>query len=124
MTKKNLSDCPVCSHELTITSYECKKCKTKIEGEFKVDKFSTLSDKQKDFVELFVMKRGSIKEIEKALGISYPTVRNMLDDAIASLGHEVDRYDSRMEILTRLDKGELTSEEATKLLDDLNYKEV
>lgn len=123
MDKNNLNSCPVCDHELTITKYQCKRCHTSIEGNFKVDKFSTLTDKQRDFIELFVMKRGSIKEIEKELAVSYPTVRNMLDDVIAALGHNVDKYDSKLEILSQLDKGEISPEEATKLLKELNYEE-
>lgn len=119
MANKTMDSCPVCQNELTITRYECKNCRTKIEGEFKVDKFSTLSQEEKDFIEIFVMKRGSIKEIEKELGISYPTVRNKLDHVIAALGHQVDKYDSNMEILNLLNEGQITSEEATKLLGEL-----
>lgn len=121
MNNKNLNSCPVCDHDLTITRYECKKCKTKIEGDFKTDKFASLTDEQKDFIEIFVMKRGSIKEIEKEMNISYPTVRNKLDNVISALGHNVEKYDSRLEILNLLNDGEITSSEATKLLDELNY---
>lgn len=117
--KKNLYDCPVCDHELTITSYECRNCGTRIEGEFQLDKFSRLSQEEKDFIELFVMKRGSIKEIEKEMGISYPTVRNKLDGVIAALGYKVEESTSKVEILNMLDKGEITYEEAQKMLKEI-----
>lgn len=123
MTNENISKCPICTHELTIKEYECKSCHTNIRGDFKTDNFSSLTKDQKDFVELFVMKRGSIKEIEKSLGVSYPTVRNMLDGVISSLGHRVDEYDSKMEILNRLNQGEITTDQATKLLEELKNKE-
>lgn len=116
MTNKNLSNCPVCNDKLKISSYVCDHCGIKIEGAFKQDKFASLSQEDKDFIELFVKKRGSIKEIEKELGISYPTVRNRLDQVIANLGHRVDPSNSRMEVLQMLDKGEITSDQARDML--------
>jgi len=120
MKVKNLCDCPVCDSKLVITSYQCGKCGTKIEGRFKQDKFASLSQDDKDFIELFVKKRGSIKEIEKEMGISYPTVRNKLDSVISALGHKVESRNSRVEILQMLDKGEISSEEAQKMLSEIN----
>ncbi len=120
MKNKSLYECPVCDHELTIKTYECKHCGTKIEGDFEIDKFSRLTKEEKDFIELFVMKRGSIKEIEKELNISYPTVRNKLDSVISALGYKVEKNSSRLEILQMLDRGEISSEEAQRLLNKLN----
>lgn len=117
--KDNLSKCPVCDNELLITKYKCKQCNTEITGSFTQNIFSKLSDEQRNFIEIFVLKRGSIKEIEKELGISYPTVRNKLDDVISALGHKIDTNTSKIEILNMLDKGEITSEEATKMLSEL-----
>lgn len=119
MKKENLCDCPLCQSKLSITRYECRKCGTKIEGNFVQDKFSSLSDEEKEFIELFVMKRGSIKEIEKELGISYPTVRNKLDQVIAALGHKVEKDNSKMEILKMLNEGHISTDEATRMLEDL-----
>ena len=61
-----------------------------------------------------------IKEIEKVMGISYPTVRNKLDHVIKALGHSVNSEDSRMEILNMLDEGQITAEEATEMLSNLD----
>lgn len=73
----------------------------------------------KNFLEAFIRNRGNIKEIEKDLGISYPTVRNKLEDVIEALGYKP-RYNEpkvdKKEILKRLDEGEISSEEAIKLL--------
>lgn len=121
MNNKSLYQCPVCNHELKVKIYECHNCGTKIEGEFAIDKFSKLTKEEKDFIELFVMKRGSIKEIEKELGLSYPTVRNKLDNVIAALGYRVETSSSKYEILQMLDKGELSLEEAERLLKEINW---
>lgn len=117
--KKNLSICPLCDNKLKIVKYYCENCRTEISGDFEQNNFSNLSEEQRKFVEIFVMKRGSIKEIEKELGISYPTVRNKLDDVISALGHKVESKSSKMEILNMLNEGQITSEEATRLLSNL-----
>lgn len=61
--------------------------------------------------------RGNIKEIEKELGISYPTVRNKLDEVISALGHKVEKQTvNQKEILEKLSKGQISKDEALKLL--------
>lgn len=117
--KDYLDKCPACDGGLAITSYQCEDCGTEIRGYFTGNKFSKLSQEELEFIEVFVMNRGSIKEIEKVMGISYPTVRNKLDSVIKSLGHSIDSEDARMEILTMLDQGQITAEEATEMLSNL-----
>lgn len=119
---KNLINCPICDNKLNITKYQCISCGTEISGNFELNKFATLNQEQLDFIEVFVLCRGSIKEIEKELGISYPTVRNKLDNVISALGHKITSNDSqsKLDILNMLDNGELTTEEATLLLKELN----
>jgi len=71
-------------------------------------------------VEVFLTCRGNIKEVEKELGVSYPTVRGKLNDIISSLGYaqrkknEVDEK----KIVGMLENGEITTDEAIKLLKD------
>lgn len=117
--KKEINQCPACQSEMHVVKYHCPKCQTEVCGNFKQNKFAKLSQDQQDFIETFVKKRGSIKEIEKEMGISYPTVRNKLDDVIEALGHQVERDYSRMEILNALNRGEIRAEEAVKLMDQL-----
>lgn len=111
--------CPVCGHGLSVSKLNCGHCSTKLEGEFALCKFCQLPDEQRDFIEVFIKCRGNIKDIEKELGISYPTVRNRLDSIIESLGYRIEKTDiadskgRRQEILNALDRGEITSEEAT-----------
>lgn len=119
MKKEVLGKCPVCGSELHVTKLGCNNCHTSIEGNFSLCKFCKLTDEQKNFVEIFIKSRGNIKEIEKEMGISYPTVRGKLENVIEALGYspkytapEVDKK----EILKKLSSGEITSEEAIKLL--------
>lgn len=119
MKRAVLGRCPVCRSKLKVVRLECNNCKTGIDGNFELDKFSYLSDEQKTFVEVFVKNRGNIKEIEKDLGISYPTVRRNLDQVIEALGYSVKPTEedvNKKEILEKLSKGEISSEEALKKL--------
>lgn len=125
MKYKAPSRCPVCDAELTISRLSCSHCQTKLEGNFTTSKFCKLPTEQLEFVEVFVRCRGNIKDVEKELGISYPTVRSRLDGVIQALGYKTDREDvqnqkdRREEILTAVESGELSPQDAAKLLKNL-----
>src|SRR5665648_625265 len=119
MKKEVIGICPVCDNKLKVTQLSCKSCGTQINGEFELCKFCQLEKEQKYFAEIFIKNRGNIKEIEKELGILYPTVRRLLDEVIEALGYkEQVRYDlvNQSEVLEKLSKGEISSDQALKLL--------
>lgn len=117
--KKVISRCPVCNHELIVARLRCDSCDTVIENNFKLNKFDYLSDEELYFTEVFIRCRGNIKEVEKELSISYPTVRSRLDGVIKKLGYEAgtdEQSVKREEILKALENRELTAEQAIALL--------
>ena len=123
MAKTVLGKCPICGSKMQVLKLHCDSCDTSLSGEFELDKFSYLSKEEKYFIEVFIKKRGNIKEIEKELGISYPTVRRNLDQVIEALGYSVEEAADAPEkekekILDRLAKGEITSLEAMELLEE------
>ncbi|MGE4284951.1 MAG: DUF2089 domain-containing protein [Clostridia bacterium] len=136
MGYKAPSQCPICENELTITRMSCSRCKTNIEGQFTGCKFCKIPQEQLEFIEVFIKCRGSIKDVEKELGISYPTVKNRLEGVIQALGYRTDkRADEAWEsldsqhikeekqlILDALEKGEISSQEATQQLRKLSKK--
>jgi hypothetical protein len=91
-----------------------------------------LSQESLDFIEVFVKSRGNIREMERELEISYPTVRSRLNAVIQELGYEVDTEspaldpdavaDQRRTILKRLNDGEISAAEATELINQLRGK--
>ena len=120
MQKNVIGECPICNHDLFVTKLECSSCHTEISGQFMLSKFNYLSKEHLLFIELFIKNRGSIKQLEKELNISYPTVKKMMDEVIVSLGYTVkddDEEDKRKEeILERIAKGELSADDALKQL--------
>ncbi|MBO8142330.1 MAG: DUF2089 domain-containing protein [Firmicutes bacterium] len=116
---RTIGRCPVCNDDLEVRRLECVNCGTAVEGRFVQSRFDRLSPEQQEFVEVFLLSRGNIKEVERVLGISYPTVRNRLDAVLEAMGHKVERDsggERRAQILAALDRGEITAAEAIKML--------
>lgn len=108
--------CPVCSHNLEISKLTCSYCHTKLEGEFQPCKFCQLPNEHLEFIETFIKCRGNIKDVEKELDISYPTVRNRLEAAIQALGYDTagarNDIETREDILNALENGKISPQEA------------
>ncbi|MEK6192020.1 MAG: DUF2089 domain-containing protein [Chloroflexota bacterium] len=81
-----IATCPVCEGELAISRLHCRTCGTTLEGEFGVGRFGKLSREQMALLESFLRSRGNLKEMERALGISYPTVRARVEALVQALG--------------------------------------
>ena len=119
--KRLLQECPMCSGTLQVRELYCPRCRIRIQGDFEPphSRLLSLSRKELEFIELFVRLRGNIKEVEKSLGVSYPTVRGMLDGVIKNLGYTVAKQmdaEKRMEIIEKVNRGELSAERAAELL--------
>lgn len=116
-----VSTCPACGNtEFRIERLACTNCGTAVEGRFSVSRLATLPDEHVAFVETFLKCRGNIKEVERELGISYPTVRSRLDKVIALLGLGEDKEKmTRVEILAALERNEMKPEEAVQALRNL-----
>ena len=115
--------CPVCGGEMYITQLKCEICGTTISGEFELNEFSRLSEDQLEFLREFIKSRGNLSEVQKKFNISYPTAKARLEEIIRTLGYEVEREDTirarTMEILEKIEKGELSPEEARVYLSRL-----
>ena len=134
-----IATCPVCTDELTITRLHCRSCGTALEGEFGVGRFGRLDREQMRLLESFLRSRGNLKEMERELGISYPTVRGRVDSLVRALdladGVDADSDDAieaieaappptspdagadqRRVILERLARKEITADEAATAL--------
>jgi hypothetical protein len=142
MARDVISTCPVCEGELTISRLHCRSCGTALEGEFGVGRFGRLSKEQMALLESFLRSKGNLKEMERELGISYPTVRGRVDALVRALGlgegdegeseadeaasaveapeaPDADLAAQRREILERLAKREIAADDAAAALREL-----
>jgi hypothetical protein len=122
MANPVVAKCPICSEQLKVVRLECDSCGTRMEGSFSLGRFHALSSDQLEFLETFIRARGNFKDIERELGISYPTVRSRIDAMIRALGFtsqaEPDREsERRKEILRELAEGRIAADDAANLLE-------
>jgi hypothetical protein len=118
MARKGLvSRCPVCDSGMAVSELTCESCGTSVRGRFPVPDLCRLPDDLYQFLVVFVKNRGVIRDVEKELGISYPTVRSRLDAVLAALGfiESGDRGESSR-VIEMLERGEITAEEAEQML--------
>ena len=120
-----ISQCPVCQEDLTITRLHCRSCETVIEGQFFTGPFALLSREQIDFIETFVRCEGKLNRMEGELNLSYPTIRNRLHEVIRALGYEPGgdeaegvSEEERQRVLEELSQGNITAEEAMRILQE------
>ena len=118
MSYRVISKCPVCGGKLRVIKLKCNKCSTVIENDFEFSKFEGLEEEHLNFMEVFLKCRGNIKDVEKELGISYPTVRAKLDEVLSALGYaEVKKPTvNSKEIIDMLEKGEITADQAVNMM--------
>ena len=86
MSSKILGRCPVCGADTSVTRIKCTSCSTEISGDFAPCDFCRLGPDQARLITVFLQTRGNFREVERELGISYPTIRARLEDALQSLG--------------------------------------
>ena len=92
MTQPMPNKCPLCSGELEVTEIHCLQCNVGMHGQFTIAPYRNLDAEQIRFLETFLRCRGVIRDMEAALGISYPTVRARLDALLVSLGFDGGPY--------------------------------
>ncbi len=129
--RKILERCPSCGGDLLVTQMTCPSCGTVITGSWASCRFCQLSPEHTRLLEAFIRARGNVREMARSLETSYWTVRKQLDELVAAMGYEVpasplDELESeegiaqaRMEILERLDRGDISAKEARELLEEL-----
>jgi len=119
-TRRPPTSCPVCSTRLAVTRLTCPSCETELSGAFASCEFCVLSDEDREVLRVFLASRGNMKELERHLGVSYPTARTRFDTLLAKLGIErapVPPAASRLELMEQVARGEIDVDEALKRLE-------
>ena len=116
------SDCPVCVDQLITIRKGCLSCGTELVGEFAGCEFCVLDDTDLALLKVFLASRGNVREVEKHLGVSYPTARARITALLGKLGLADDgdqpepQLSEREQILAQVAAGNLSAADATVLL--------
>jgi hypothetical protein len=118
-TRRPPTNCPVCNHRLATTRLTCPECTTELSGAFTSCEFCVLSDEDRDVLRVFLASRGNMKELERHLGVSYPTARARYDSLLSKLGIEraAAPAPSRIELMEQVARGEIDVDEAMRRLE-------
>ena len=110
-----------------MTELCCTDCKTTISGGFELPQLAALLPEEENFLRVFLAAHGSIKEVERQLGISYPTVKARLEALLNKLGLGSLREEAkrrRLQVLERLERGEVTAQEAIAQLKAMEAEKI
>ncbi len=116
------SRCPSCAGALEITQLRCRECSTEIQGHFAPSRLIGLPEPHASLLEMFLRVRGNVKDMERELGLSYPTVRARLEEAFSAAGFSRgartgdDLRTQRREIIGEVERGEIPASEAVEKL--------
>ena len=117
------SECPVCGDQLAVIRLGCTSCGTEVGGVFRSCEFCALNEKETEMLRVFLSSRGNLREVEKYLGVSYPTARLRFAELLEKLGlgeaADPEAELTRDEILSEVASGALTPAEAQELISRL-----
>ena len=110
--------CPLCGDSIAVTQIKCAGCGSEINGSFAAAGLVGLPIEYQKFITVFLRQRGNISQVEKELGISYPTINKMLDTVNNALSAAAPQQKplTRKEILDSIERGEMSVKEATFIL--------
>jgi hypothetical protein len=114
------SACPVCGDQLAVTRLGCGTCGTELAGLFAPCDYCALDDRESEMLRVFLASRGNLREVEKHLGVSYPTARARFNDLLRKLGlaavEEAPTALTRDQVLSEVASGALSPDAAAELL--------
>lgn len=117
--------CPVCGETLALTRLSCDECGTELAGHFPTCEYCALSPDDRETLRVFLASRGNMKELERHLGVSYPTARARFDAILAKVGLEAGEAEGAeaageekpsIDVLESLSKGDIDVDEALRRL--------
>lgn len=115
--KNEFGICPQCSHRMFIESFRCWRCGTSVNGRIALPLLLRLPSEHLEFAEKFLLANGSLSEVQKTLDCSYPKVRRLLDETMASIRREAKAaIREKEEILKALETDRIEGKEALRLI--------
>lgn len=114
----NLSDvrCPSCGKGMAPVKLHCGNCDLYLEGHFDMEPVANLSSEDLALAIAFIRSYGSIKKLQDALGVSYPTARAKLEKLVEKLNRSMAVNPSAGDTLEKLKRGEISVSEALEVM--------
>ena len=107
--------CPSCGATLVVVKLECSACGTEVSGKYDLCPTCRLEGESAQLLELFLDARGNLKQVQRLLGVSYPTVRQRMEEMFRQM-EEPPRTADPMSVLRKVRRGELDVDAAERLL--------
>ncbi len=111
-----ITSCPICKHELKIRELHCESCQVSYKGNFENSWLAAFSESQLEFIKLFLLVQGNLKELQSQLGISYPTIKNRLAEITAVITKKQPSPEKVNDILADLEEGFVDVDEAINMI--------
>ncbi len=109
--------CPQCARTMRIESLSCWRCGTSVTGRLSLPLLARLPGEYQQFIERFLLANGSLSQVQKDMGCSYPKVRRLLNETMVRMKAELEAaVREKEEILGALESDEMTGSEAARLL--------
>jgi hypothetical protein len=83
--KLKILNCPSCEEKMVISELKCPRCDLRVKKDFSPCEFCQLSEDDYEFLKIFLHTQGKITDIEKILGLSYPTIKTKIDNLLKRL---------------------------------------
>jgi len=120
--RMNITSCPICKQELKIRELHCERCQVSYKGNFESSWLAAFSENQLEFIKLFLLVQGNLKELQNQLNISYPTVKNRLAEITAVITKKQPSPDKVTDILEDLEEGFIDVDEAINMISQRREK--
>lgn len=114
--KIKLFNCPSCGDRMVISELKCPKCDLRIRKDFESCDFCSLPDEDYEFLLIFLRTQGRITDMEKALGVSYPTIKAKIDNLLKNLKLSPITAEEEIDPLDALAQGKVSVDEAVAIL--------
>lgn len=118
-TKPRGPECPICGEVMCPTVMTCAHCIVEIRGLYRQSSVSRLSVEDQEFLGRYLLSEFSIKALSEQSGLGYLAIRNRLDRVIEAYRSLDDGDRAQRAILERLERGEITAEEAALAIERL-----
>ncbi len=116
-----MTHCPICDHDLTVTACECEACRTSYGTHFKLPRLARFSKEERMLAEALILHGGNLKEMARAVNISYPTLKKRLGELADTLAAKQAEDEADIEqILQQMENKEISPEEGIKRIREIN----